>query len=52
MQKSESEVCGDHLEDFTGEIRSIGSWSFNENLLYVIFLQKNKLIMISKKKRR
>jgi hypothetical protein len=34
------------------EVRSIGSWSFHENLLYVVFLQRNKVIMQSKRKRR
>ena len=34
------------------KIKTIGSWSFSENLLYIVFLQKNKVVMQSKKKRR
>jgi hypothetical protein len=30
----------------------VGSWTFHENLLYIIFLDLNKLVMVSKKKRR
>lgn len=32
--------------------RNTGPWSPNENLLYVIFLQKNKHIFNSKKQRK
>lgn len=32
--------------------RNIGCWSIHENLLYAIFVDQNKMIMISKKKRK
>lgn len=34
------------------ENKTSGSWTFDENILYVVFLQKNKVIMQSKKKRK
>lgn len=30
----------------------MGPWSFDENLLYINFLEKNKAVMSSKKKRK
>jgi hypothetical protein len=48
-KQEEHSLDSSSLED---EDRTKGPWSFEENLFYISFLEKNRATMISKKKRR
>ena len=52
--QNQAENSKDHgmSSELNDDLRTNGSWSFNENMLYVLFLQKNKIVMQSKKKRK
>lgn len=51
-RKHQGEMICPNIKESADELKSVGSWTFHENLLYVVFLQRNKVIMQSKRKRR
>lgn len=48
-KQEEHSLESSRVED---EDRTKGPWSFEENLFYISFLEQNRAIMTSKKKRR